>query len=236
MRRYILSFLLLYNTLHAYVLATSLESNVTTQSSIEESISFSVKLVNREKDGSKQKITKLSPEQKAHTRWRVTYKNDRYTDNEAKEYLPKEDEISADGLRLTLKVNHKNIYKYLEVSFDLDGGGRDVHQLDSYQTISTTIKIKRKVTIEDIVVGYSSNSSLCKKEGDEPPHVIVELVYDIYNRLRNSERERLRWKIDGVDAPQYNGKEYFIFPLDREYTFKAYFEGREDEAVSSTVH
>ena len=162
-------------------------------------------------------IKELSQKEKESLSWKVFFTDDRYH-RSGNEYTPKKSEIVDDILTLNLE---ENTFKYADIELKI-GEERWSH--------SKVFKIKRNVFIEGVISSYSPGNSLYDKGIGKMYYVDVALVFNIYTELRVEERKKLRWKIDEVYRPEYDGKEYFLYGLDKKHTFKAYFEGKENEA------
>ncbi len=218
MKRYLMTPLVLFTWLHAYdaMHAYKMESSVEMQQDIERPVVFTVFVKGRDQNS----LSSLSEEQKSQSRWQVTFGDDRFVTDDGEPYTPGSSEISDDGLHLTLNVGSNNRHKYAHVTFKLN---------ENDYGVSKTVAVQRNIEIEDVVVGYMPNSSLCYTGENNPSFVTVEIITNVFNRLRVSEKEQIRWKIDGHYAPEYDGKEYFLYSGDERHQFDVYLEGRERE-------
>jgi len=154
-------------------------------------------------------------------RWEVELKNSRYGD-EGKKLAIRNNGIFKNPKIYNFRLPKDNKYKYAEIIFSFE---------DQDKQISILHRLHRKIDISGVVTSYMPGS-ICDNGPGKPINVIVELVYeDLYDDMLSlDEKKGLRWKIDGIHVAKYDGKEYFSYLLDKKHTFKAYFEGREDEA------
>ena len=129
-----------------------------------------------------------------------------------------DDNITTNGLEMTVSLEEDNIFKY---------GHAFCYVVDPEDEGQTMSELKRYLEVENINARYSSNEeSECtaKLNIDEP---------------RPEELEQIRWTVEGREESKYNGKEIINHNLKDEkvyeINFTAYIDDKPENAANGML-
>ncbi len=194
------------------VRVTNLSVDVEKQADITDVLTFTAEVEVYENDAWVAK-TELTDTQKSQVVWAFVKNNDT-ADKDILSDNPIDDNITEDGLTMTVNIQEDNIYKYAHVH---------CYVADSESEGYAISELKRYLEVEDIMTDYVS-----KEEGQ------CKAILNI-DEPREDEIEQIRWMVEEKDKADYNGKETITHNLKEEnvheINFKAYIDGKVEDAA-----
>jgi type VI secretion system secreted protein VgrG len=160
----------------------------------------------------------LNETQLAQLQWYLIKNNDEgdtdiITDN------PTKDNITINGLTLTVNVQEDNIYKW---------GHAHCYVVNSEAEGYAISELERYLEVEDIHGSYPT-----KEEGKCKAILNVE-------EPRAEELAQIRWTVEGREESKYNGQEIINHNLKDEevyeINFQAYIEGKKEDAANGRLY
>ncbi len=195
---------------------TNLEATVSKQNSIDEVLTFTATVEKYENDAWVE-TTDLSATQEAQLQWYFIKNNDEgdkniITDN------PTDDNITTNGLEMTVSLEDDNIFKY---------GHAFCYVVDPEKEGYDISELKRYLEVENIKAIYSSN-----EEGECTAKLNID-------KPRPEELDQIRWTVEGREESKYNGKEIINHNLKDEkvyeINFTAYIDGKPENAANGML-
>ncbi|WP_188108624.1 type VI secretion system Vgr family protein [Sulfurimonas lithotrophica] len=197
------------------VRVTSLSVDVEKQVDITDILTFTAEVEVYEDDAWVAK-TELTDTQKSQVVWAFVKNNDE-NDKDILTDNPVNDNITEDGLTMTVNVDEENIYKYAHVH---------CYVADSENEGYAMSELKRYLEVENIL----PNGGL-----DENSKVDCQAILNVEDP-RADELEQIRWSINDKDKAEFNGKETITHDMNNESTrsvmFNAYIDGSKELMAS----
>ncbi|MGB7401275.1 MAG: type VI secretion system tip protein VgrG, partial [Arcobacter sp.] len=131
---------------------------------------------------------------------------------------PTNDNITINGLTMTINVQEDNIYKW---------GHGHCYVVNSEEEGYAISELKRYLEVEDIV-----SSHISKEEGECIAVLNIE-------EPRSEELAQIRWTVEGREESRYEGKETIVHNLKEEkvheINFLAYIDGRPQDGANTRL-
>lgn len=194
----------------------SLEPSIPKQSDIKDVLTFTATVEKYENDAWSQ-TTNLNETQLAQLQWYFIKNNDE-SDTDIITDNPTNDNITINGLTMSINIQEDNIYKY---------GHAHCYVVNSEEEGYTKSELKRYLKVEDIL-----SSHISQEEGECKAILNIE-------EPRVDELLQIRWTIEGKDVAKYNGKEKIIHNLKDEkvyeINFTAFIEGIPENTANAML-
>ncbi|XOB63262.1 type VI secretion system Vgr family protein [Campylobacterota bacterium DY0563] len=202
--------------LYEKVRVVSLEASVAKQSKIEEVLTFTA-TVEKYVNDAWVTTTDLNETQLSQLQWYFIKNNDEddtdiITDN------PTDDNITINGLTMTVNLQKDNIYKW---------GHAHCYVVNSKEEGYAISELQRYLEVIDIYPLYIS-----QEEGECTAILNIE-------EARSEELELIRWTVEGREESQYNGKDTIVHNLKNEevheINFIAYIDGKLEDGANARL-
>ena len=161
--------------------------------------------------------TELSATQEAQLQWYFIKNNDQgdkniITDN------PTDDNITVNGLEMTVKLNEENRFKY---------GHAFCYVVDPEKEGYAQSELKRHLEVEDITYIYPK-----QEEGE------CTAILNI-DEPRPEELAQIRWTVEDKEVAKHTGKEVILHNLKDEkvyeINFTAFIDGKPEDVANATM-
>ncbi len=203
--------------LYEKIRVISLDVDVSKQSDIKDVLTFTATVEKYENDAWSQ-TTDLNETQLAQLQWYFIKNNDE-SDKDIITDNPTDDNITINGLTMTVNVQEDNIYKW---------GHGHCYVVNSEDEGYTKSELKRYLEVDDIKGSYPS-----KEEGK------CEAILNV-DEPREDEIAQIRWTIEGREESKYNGKKEITHNLKEEkvheINFTAYIDGKPENAANGRLY
>ncbi len=207
---------LIKKPLYEKIRVISLDATVTKQNTIDEVLTFTATVEKYENDAWSQ-TTDLNETQLAQLQWYFIKNNDE-SDTDIITDNPTNDNITINGLTMTVNVQEDNIYKW---------GHAHCYVVNSEKEGYAKSELKRYLEVKNIISSHSS-----QEEGQCIAILNVE-------NPRNEELAQIRWHIEDTLRENYNGKEIITHNLKEEkvheINFFAYIEGKTQDGANDRL-
>ncbi|ADG93411.1 Rhs element Vgr protein [Arcobacter nitrofigilis DSM 7299] len=208
---------LIKKPLYEKIRVISLDATVTKQNTIDEALTFTATVEKYENDAWSQ-TTDLNETQLAQLQWYFIKNNDE-SDTDIITDNPTNDNITINGLTLTVNVQEDNIYKW---------GHAHCYVVNSEEEGYAISELERYLEVEDIKGSYPK-----KEEGKCKAILNVE-------EPRDEELAQIRWTVEGREESKYNGQVIINHNLKDEkayeINFQAYIEGKKEDAANGRLY
>jgi type VI secretion system secreted protein VgrG len=208
---------LIKKPLYEKIRVISLEPSISKQSDIKDVLTFTATVEKYENDAWSQ-TTDLNETQLAQLQWYFIKNNDE-SDTDIITDNPTNDNITINGLTLTVNVQEDNIYKW---------GHAHCYVVNSEAEGYAISELKRYLEVEDIHGLYPT-----KEEGKCKAILNVE-------EPRAEELAQIRWTVEGREESKYNGQEIINHNLKDEkvyeINFQAYIKGKKEDAANGRLY
>lgn len=186
------------------------------QNEIEEILTYTA-VVEKYENDAWVPTTELTATQEAQLQWYFVKNNDQsdkniITDN------PTDDNITTNGLEMSVTLEEDNIFKY---------GHAFCYVVDPEKEGQTLTELKRYLEVIDITPIHTS-----QEEAECTAKLSVE-------EPREEELSLIRWTVEGREESKYNGKKVINHNLKEEkvyeINFTAYIEGKPEDAANAML-
>lgn len=194
---------------------TNLTVDMSKQANISDVLTFTAEVEVYENDAWIKK-TELTETQKSQLIWTFV-KNNEKEDKDILTDNPMNDNITEDGLTMTVNIQEDNIYIF---------GHAHCYVVDAENEGYAISELKRYLEVDNII----PTGGL-----DEASNVKCEAILNI-EKPRADELAQIRWAVNDKEKAQFNGKDKIEYDMNDESTrsvmFDSYIEGaKEDKAV-----
>ena len=192
----------LYNKIRVIDLSVDIEK----QSDITQTLTFTATV----------EKTELTETQKSQVIWAFVKNND-IADKDILTDNPMDDNITEDGLVMTVNIQEDNIYKYAHVHCYVSDNESEGYAIS---------ELKRYLEVENII----PTGGL-----DDTSNVVCEAILNI-EEPRTDELSQIRWSINEKDKAEFNGENIINYDMNNETTrsvmFNAYIKDAKEDMAS----